>query len=115
MHSHATARRRRAWLHAAGAFLAAAVPMLPLPASAEEPATGPAVPALVAAAQRAGLRVLGVRTLDNAVSQQLGARWAEQLVLEMLTADNAAPDLLGEWKKAEGRLSLNNRRAHPSD
>jgi hypothetical protein len=64
---------------------------------------------------RAGLRALAVRTLDNAVSQQLGARWAEQLVLEMLTADNAAPDLLGELKKAEGRLSLNNRRAHPSD
>jgi hypothetical protein len=43
---------------------------------------------------RSCLRALAVRTLDNAVSQQLGARWAEQLVLDMVTADNAAPDLL---------------------
>jgi len=37
-----------------------------------------------------GLRVLAEDTLGNAVAQQLGARWAEQLVLDLVIAETSA-------------------------
>ena len=61
MQSRAIAPRRRPWLHAALAVSAATLlvkALAPLPARAADTSARPSVPELVAAARRAGLRVL---------------------------------------------------------